>query len=94
MRSIPSIEQLRQRPAIRALEQRYGRAAIVDALRAEAAAVRQWARDGHAAPDGDSSCHSWSSTGSGCIEPVASRPSTGGSGGSTPNSSRAHRDWP
>jgi L-seryl-tRNA(Ser) seleniumtransferase len=40
MRSIPSIEQLRQRPALLALEATYGRAAIVDALRAEAAAVR------------------------------------------------------
>ena len=40
MRSIPSIEQLRQRPAMLALEPRYGRSAIVDALRAEAAAVR------------------------------------------------------
>jgi L-seryl-tRNA(Ser) seleniumtransferase len=40
MRSIPSIEQLRQRPAMLALEARYGRAAVVDALRAEAAATR------------------------------------------------------
>src|SRR6476469_5013672 len=40
MRSIPSIEQLRQRPKLRALESTYGRAAIVDALRAEAAALR------------------------------------------------------
>ena len=40
MRSIPSIEQLRQRPAILALEARYGRAAVVDAIRAEAAAAR------------------------------------------------------
>src|SRR6184192_213767 len=40
MRSIPSIEQLRQRPALLALEATYGRAAIVDALRAEAAALR------------------------------------------------------
>jgi len=49
MRSIPSIEQLRQRPAILALEATYGRSAIVDALRAEAAAVRQRA----AATQGD-----------------------------------------
>jgi len=41
MRSIPSIEQLRQRPALRALEATYGRAAIVDALRAEASALRE-----------------------------------------------------
>ena len=40
MRSIPSIEQLRQRPKLLALEPTYGRAAIVDALRAEAAALR------------------------------------------------------
>jgi L-seryl-tRNA(Ser) seleniumtransferase len=40
MRAIPSIEQLRQRPAMAALEPRYGRAAILDALRAEAAALR------------------------------------------------------
>jgi L-seryl-tRNA(Ser) seleniumtransferase len=41
MRTIPSIEQLRQRPALLALEPTYGRSAIVDALRAEAAAIRQ-----------------------------------------------------
>src|SRR3954468_22852417 len=40
MRSIPSIEQLRQRPRLLALEPTYGRAAIVDALREEAAAIR------------------------------------------------------
>jgi L-seryl-tRNA(Ser) seleniumtransferase len=40
MRSIPSIEQLRQRPAMLALEAEYGRSAVVEALRAEAAAVR------------------------------------------------------
>ena len=40
MRSIPSIEQLRQRPTILALEARYGRAAVVDAIRAAAAAAR------------------------------------------------------
>jgi L-seryl-tRNA(Ser) seleniumtransferase len=40
MRSIPSIEQLRQRPAMLALEARYGRAAVVDAIRAEAAKAR------------------------------------------------------
>lgn len=45
MRAIPSIEQLRQRPALLALESTYGRSAIVDALRAEAAAVRQYAED-------------------------------------------------
>jgi L-seryl-tRNA(Ser) seleniumtransferase len=39
-RSIPSIEQLRQRPAMRELEAVYGRAPVVDALRAEASAIR------------------------------------------------------
>ena len=39
-RLIPSIEQLRQRPAVRALEARFGADATVDALREAAAAVR------------------------------------------------------
>ena len=39
-RDDPSIDQLRQRPAIRALESRFGGPAVVDALRAGAAAVR------------------------------------------------------
>ena len=39
-RTIPSIEQLRQRPAVRALEARFGAEATVDALRAAAADVR------------------------------------------------------
>ncbi len=38
---IPSIEQLRQRPAIRALETRFGAEATVDALRAAAAEARR-----------------------------------------------------
>ncbi len=38
---IPSIEQLRQRPAIRALETRFGAQATVDALRAAAAEARR-----------------------------------------------------
>jgi len=41
MRDIPSIEQLRQRPAIRAMEAEFGRAAVVDALRAAADSLRQ-----------------------------------------------------
>jgi L-seryl-tRNA(Ser) seleniumtransferase len=45
-RSIPSIEQLRQRPGVTALEERYGRRAIVDALRAEADRVRHALADG------------------------------------------------
>jgi len=40
-RDIPSIEQLRQRPAVRALETRFGAAATLDALRAGAAAIRR-----------------------------------------------------
>src|SRR6188474_3558367 len=51
MRSIPSIEQLRQRPKLLALEPTYGRAAIVDALRAEAAALRAEPADGQAPDD-------------------------------------------
>ena len=39
-RLIPSIERLRQRPAVRALEGRFGAEATVDALRAAAAEVR------------------------------------------------------
>ena len=39
-RAIPSIEQLRQRPAARALVSRFGHDAVVDALREEAQAVR------------------------------------------------------
>ena len=39
-RAIPSIEQLRQRPAVRALEARFGAAATLDALRAGAASIR------------------------------------------------------
>ena len=39
-RVIPSVEQLRQREAMRALETRYGRAALVDALRGETAVLR------------------------------------------------------
>src|SRR5437763_15776368 len=37
---IPAIDQLRQRPAVRALEARFGADATVDALRAAAASVR------------------------------------------------------
>ena len=41
LRLIPSIEQLRQRAAVQRLETRYGRDATVQALRAEAAALRE-----------------------------------------------------
>jgi L-seryl-tRNA(Ser) seleniumtransferase len=40
-RVIPSVEQLRQRDSMHVLETRYGRAALVDALRAETADLRQ-----------------------------------------------------
>ncbi len=40
LRVIPSVEHLRQREAMRALETRYGRAALLDALRAETAGLR------------------------------------------------------
>jgi L-seryl-tRNA(Ser) seleniumtransferase len=48
-RSIPSIEQLRQRPEIRALETRFGGEATLGALRAAAAAVREAIAGGDAA---------------------------------------------
>jgi L-seryl-tRNA(Ser) seleniumtransferase len=51
MRAIPSIEQLRQRGAMQALEPRYGRAAVVDALRAAASAVRERLAAGSAIDD-------------------------------------------
>ena len=40
MRQIPSIEQLRRRPALRALEAEFGPTALVEALRSAAAALR------------------------------------------------------
>ena len=49
LRAIPSIEQLRQRPAIRALEAQYGAAAAVDALRAGTDAVRKAVASGQPA---------------------------------------------
>src|SRR4051794_7557862 len=50
-RLIPSIEQLRQRPALRALEARFGGAATVDALRAAVSAVRPAMAGGAIAAD-------------------------------------------
>jgi L-seryl-tRNA(Ser) seleniumtransferase len=51
-RIIPSIEQLRLRDGVRALERDFGRAAIVDALREAAARLRAALAAGHvAAPD-------------------------------------------
>jgi L-seryl-tRNA(Ser) seleniumtransferase len=49
LRVIPSIEQLRQRDAMRALETRYGRAALIDALRAETTALRERLASGQVA---------------------------------------------
>ena len=46
-RVIPSVEQLRQREAMGALEIRYGRAALLDALRAETTALRERLSSGH-----------------------------------------------
>jgi L-seryl-tRNA(Ser) seleniumtransferase len=51
MRQIPSIEQLCQRPTMRALEAEFGRTALVQALRAEADALRRHAAAGEATPD-------------------------------------------
>jgi L-seryl-tRNA(Ser) seleniumtransferase len=48
LRHIPSIDQLRQRPAIRALEAQFGHDATLGALRAGAAAVRDAMADGSA----------------------------------------------
>ena len=45
-RLIPSIESLRQRPVAQALEMRFGRRLVVDALRREAEAVRHRTRTG------------------------------------------------
>ena len=50
-RVIPSIEQLRQREALQQLEDRYGRAAVIDALRAEAEALRVRLRTGDSPAD-------------------------------------------
>jgi L-seryl-tRNA(Ser) seleniumtransferase len=51
VRTIPSIEQLRQRAAMQALEPRYGRAALVDALRTAASSVRERLAAGDAVRD-------------------------------------------
>jgi L-seryl-tRNA(Ser) seleniumtransferase len=51
LRSIPSIEQLRQRDGVRRLEADYGHAAVVEALRLEASAMRLRLRAGEAAVD-------------------------------------------
>ena len=51
MRQIPSIEQLRQRPKMQALEAEFGRRPLIDALRAEADALRSRVASGEQAPD-------------------------------------------
>jgi len=51
MRQIPSIEQLRQRPKMQALEAEFGRSPLIDALRAEADALRSRVASGEHAPD-------------------------------------------
>jgi L-seryl-tRNA(Ser) seleniumtransferase len=48
-RIVPSIEQLRLRPRVAALQERYGHGAVVEALRAETAALRQILSSGAAA---------------------------------------------
>src|SRR5688500_2507713 len=50
-REIPSIEQLRQRPAMLALESEFGRGQVVDALRVEADAHRERMARGDAGQD-------------------------------------------
>jgi len=52
-RVIPSIEQLRQRAAVRTLEERYGRDALVGALRDAAAALRDSLARGDTLPSGE-----------------------------------------
>ena len=49
LRVIPSIEQLRQREPMQALETRYGRHALVDALRAETTVLRERLESGEIA---------------------------------------------
>jgi L-seryl-tRNA(Ser) seleniumtransferase len=57
-RAIPSIEHLCQRPAVRALVGQFGRDAVVDALRAEAQAVRDGTA-GAAAPGDRAALAGW-----------------------------------
>jgi L-seryl-tRNA(Ser) seleniumtransferase len=52
-RVIPSIEQLRQRAGVRNLEARYGREALVEALRQAAGALRDGLARGESAPAGE-----------------------------------------
>jgi L-seryl-tRNA(Ser) seleniumtransferase len=50
-RDIPSIDRLRQRPSVTALEARYGRRAVLEALRAEADRMRDAFALGESYPD-------------------------------------------
>ncbi|MGE3276906.1 MAG: L-seryl-tRNA(Sec) selenium transferase [Vicinamibacterales bacterium] len=52
-RVIPAIEQARQRPGVRALERTYGQAAVVQALREAANALRAAIADGRPVTDSD-----------------------------------------
>jgi L-seryl-tRNA(Ser) seleniumtransferase len=52
-RVIPSIEQLRQRAGVRTLEARYGREAVVAALREAAASLREALARGTGPPEGE-----------------------------------------
>jgi L-seryl-tRNA(Ser) seleniumtransferase len=53
-RRIPSIDKLRQQPSIRALEQRFGAAAVVEALRTGATVVRESLASGDTTLQADS----------------------------------------
>jgi L-seryl-tRNA(Ser) seleniumtransferase len=52
-RAIPSIEQLRQRPGVKALVDRHGHDAVIDALRTAAARMRARLRSSDARVEGD-----------------------------------------
>ncbi len=51
VRDIPSLERLRQRPVFQALEARFGRSTVMDALRTETAALRVRLAAGHPMAD-------------------------------------------
>ncbi|PYQ95453.1 MAG: hypothetical protein DMF96_22030, partial [Acidobacteria bacterium] len=74
-RLIPSIEQLRQRPAVRALEARFGVEATVSALRAAAADVRGAIAGGDAALSTEPSVIAWMEASAGSRLGDAFRPS-------------------
>jgi L-seryl-tRNA(Ser) seleniumtransferase len=74
-RLIPSIEQLRQRPVVRALEARFGVEATVSALRAAAADVRGAIAGGDAALSTEPSVVAWMEAAAGSRLGDAFRPS-------------------